>query len=78
LVTPPAGEQRDLARRVDHDSPDAGGHRVVQLFGCFCVAVQDDLRRRDVRGQGDGQLAARADIHADTLGRDPTGDIDAQ
>ena len=44
----------------------------MQLPGSLGIAVQDDPRRRHAAGQGGGQLAARADGHADTfVGRPP-------
>ena len=74
----PGGQQRDLARRVDHDAPYSGGYRVVEFTGGFRVAVQDDPCRCHFAGQGDGKFAARADLHAGAFSRGPLGHRSAQ
>ena len=61
------GEPGDLLEGVDHDVPDPGRHRLLDLGGQLVVAVQRDQRRVHPGGQRHRQLAAGAHVHAEAL-----------
>src|SRR5262249_9391600 len=66
----PAGQAReggDFDAGIQHDAPDPDAHRVAQLVGGLRIAVHDDAGRVNSTGQGNGQLAARADVDAKAL-----------
>ena len=65
------GKPGDLLKGVDHDVPDASGHRLLDLGGQLVVAVQGDQRRVNAGRQRHREFAAGADVHAEALLGDP-------
>ena len=57
------GEPGDLLERVDHDVPDPGRHRLLDLGRQLVVAVQRDQRRVHPGRQRHRELAAGAHVH---------------
>src|SRR5699024_1922347 len=61
----------DLVPAVDHDAPDACAERCGELIVGLVVAVHRDPCGGKAGMQGDGQLAAGADVQVQALLGDP-------
>ena len=61
------GQPGDLLERVDHDVPDPGRHRLLDLGGQLVVAVQRDQGRVHPGRERHRQLAAGAHVHPEPL-----------
>ncbi len=71
-------EALDLRERVHDDPAHAEGDRPAQLGVGLVVAVQPDPRHREAGPLGDAQLSRGADVEAEALLGDPTGDRRAE
>ncbi len=64
---PEPHEAVDVVCVVDDDQPDAGSERVADVAVALGVAVHQDSRRIEARGQRDRELARRRDVAAEPL-----------